>query len=174
MHSVKHWLHGDCEFNVIVGDEETRCRWCLHSHVCKHDMSTFCANMLLGCSGDVATCEVCTHRFTRYDDKQKIPCFKCSFFEPRDRYGSPGNSWREVWSKPNADLSWFRRGIVLVEDRQKVYETIIDNPDDSLGGEGCGLELIPLTKNEYEDLQRKIEEDGGSLLVNYSAEEGKT
>jgi len=81
---IKHWLHGECEYNVKV-EEETNCSICIHVKVCAktHDwgnMSWLCNNYKFGRSDAPAGCEQCSHRFRRWDERQPIPCFKCSHF----------------------------------------------------------------------------------------------
>ena len=79
----KHWLYGDCKFKVDVQVEDN-CSSCTHWNVCKRDMQNFCRNYNLGTSEDT-TCDGCIHRYTRYyvKDEERIPCFKCQFFEEK-------------------------------------------------------------------------------------------
>ena len=168
MPKVKHWLHDDCEFVVIV-EEETRCRWCTHSRVCSQDMAQLCVNMDMKSSGDFTTCECCLHKYTRHDNKQSIPCFLCKLFASREPFRSQG-PWREIWSRPKpAEARWWRRGIAVIEDRRRVYEAIIDAPDDTLGGPDSELEFVPLSKIEFEAMRQHIAEDEDNMLVDYSS-----
>ena len=81
MKTIKHWLHGECKFEELV-DKETDCSTCIHIRVCKFDVSDFCINHIFSCSAkDMARCETCIHKFTRYDNRQPIPCFKCKFYK---------------------------------------------------------------------------------------------
>jgi len=76
-----HWLYGhgenkEVKFNVEI-DQETKCSDCGHFKVCNYDMSKRCANFDSG--GNGKDCEVCHHKFTRYD-KDAIVCFYCRDF----------------------------------------------------------------------------------------------
>jgi hypothetical protein len=83
MKTIEHWLHKKCEFNELV-DKETNCSTCIHLNVCRFDMSKFCVNHTFSCSAkDMTACRTCIHKFTRYDDKQPIFCFKCKFYEEK-------------------------------------------------------------------------------------------
>ena len=79
----KHWLYTYTEFNVDVTVED-KCSECMHKNVCNWDMTKLCMNYEFGRSGPnvrLNTCDSCIHRYTRYDrDEDKIPCFKCRFF----------------------------------------------------------------------------------------------
>lgn len=83
---IKHWLYGDCKFNVLVR-KETECKDCVHCKPCvkiQHPNSyeTLCLNFHFGRSDGQCTCVKCLHRFTRWakEEKDKIPCFRCRFF----------------------------------------------------------------------------------------------
>lgn len=164
MPSVTHWLHGDCEFVVLV-ERETRCRWCLHSFICNHDMPFLCTNFSsFGCSGDPKTCDVCHHRYTRWATKQPIPCFHCKFFESRENVPMAKKPWREVWANPVSGCheNCWRVGIALAKHHKQVLETMRD-PKVPFGGPDVTLEFIPLTENEYNDHKAKIESGEWSL-----------
>jgi hypothetical protein len=75
---VKHWLHENCEYNELV-DKETICADCLHSKVCDRDVNKRCANFWFGDSSKLG-CDSCTHHFSRFDERQPIPCFYCADF----------------------------------------------------------------------------------------------
>lgn len=84
----KHWLYGDCKFKVDVREEDS-CGKCVHWRVCKRSMEDFCLNYDFGTS-EKTTCDGCIHRFTRYiNDEERIPCFKCRFFEASLRGEQP-------------------------------------------------------------------------------------
>lgn len=85
-----HWLYGmgpnkEVKFNVEV-DKDDECNTCIHSNVCGHDMNYRCENFQGGCSGGIVngtyTCGACSHHYTKYDDKDSIPCFKCRDYSP--------------------------------------------------------------------------------------------
>ena len=86
MGTVEHWLYGKCEFEELI-DKETDCSTCIHVKVCKViwirigyvPMEDICINHYFSCSKE--SCENCIHKFTRYDNKQSIPCFKCKFYK---------------------------------------------------------------------------------------------
>lgn len=86
----KHWLYGNISFDVDVKKEDS-CGECIHRRVCKFSMRDFCLNYRFGTSDvrSMEDCESCIHRFTRWDkDEDKIPCFKCSFFQRKSKYPS--------------------------------------------------------------------------------------
>jgi len=75
----KHWLFGDCKFNVEVREEDN-CSECVHAKVCKLDMENFCLNYCFGTSKHRG-CGGCLHRFTRLVRTDSgFPCFKCKHF----------------------------------------------------------------------------------------------
>jgi hypothetical protein len=78
MTKIKHHIYGECLFNVKV-IKETDCLRCIHKKVCNFDCEKRCANYHLGRSGEVG-CTGCIHRFTRFDDEEKILCFICNDF----------------------------------------------------------------------------------------------
>lgn len=88
MKTIEHWLHGKCEFKELV-DKETDCSTCIHVKICRVTwgrigcvpMEDICVNHHFSCSDK--SCGSCIHRFTRYDDKQPILCFKCKFYEEK-------------------------------------------------------------------------------------------
>jgi hypothetical protein len=88
---VKHPIFSATQYEVIVKEDDS-CRGCVHEDVCTHDMSKLCVNFMWGTSAeDQKSCQCCTHRYTRYDPKQPIPCFKCSAREERTE---PTGFWK--------------------------------------------------------------------------------
>jgi hypothetical protein len=76
-----HWLHGsgpnkEVKFNVEI-DKEDKCSTCTHNIVCGKNMERRCQNYQFGCSGENG-CHGCLHRYTRWDGKDSLPCFKCN------------------------------------------------------------------------------------------------
>ena len=90
---IKHWLHGNIKLNQEI-KKETNCRECIHSEVCSlgtFQMDKKCINYEFGTSEyDMNSCLSCINKFTRFDEKQSIPCFKCRFFKKRRR----NKSWQ--------------------------------------------------------------------------------
>jgi len=76
----KHWLYGDCKFNVDVFKED-HCYECIHEEVCKRDKENFCENYSFGTS-EFKNCDGCLHRYTRFygDLKERFLCFKCKHY----------------------------------------------------------------------------------------------
>ena len=79
-----HWLHGRgpekiVEFNVEI-DVEHQCSKCIHGDVCKRNMPDFCWNYWFGSSTGCFSCQGCTHKYTRYDNKDPLPCFCCKHY----------------------------------------------------------------------------------------------
>jgi len=74
-----HWLHGEVTLTVEV-ETETNCRVCLHRVVCERVEDLRCSNHQLGDSRGHRGCQQCTHKFTRWDQQQPIPCFHCKDF----------------------------------------------------------------------------------------------
>ena len=79
MSTLQHWLYGKCEFNVLVKNE-TNCVECIHGKVCKLSKMELCANYEFGSSMDMRDCQPCHHKYSRWDRKQPIPCFRCFHF----------------------------------------------------------------------------------------------
>lgn len=84
---VKHWLYGDCKFNVLV-KKESQCKKCIHEKPCvriQHPNSyeILCLNFDFGRSDGSQSCIKCLHRYTRYpkSEKNSIPCFRCKYFK---------------------------------------------------------------------------------------------
>ena len=83
----KHWLFGDCKFNVDV-QEEDKCGECIHWCVCQRIMEYYCLNYCFGTS-QWKGCGGCIHRFTRHGKKEDIfPCFKCKYFKKNEVNGN--------------------------------------------------------------------------------------
>ncbi len=74
-----HWLYGAIEMNVKA-TKESKCQLCIHKIVCKDDRESFCLNYLFGTS-EFKGCQSCLHRFSRWDARQPIKCFKCKYFD---------------------------------------------------------------------------------------------
>lgn len=79
-----HWLFGRGPNKVLDFKQpvavETKCKDCLHAHVCSLQMERRCVNYECGTSND-SGCHSCSHRFTRWD-KEAVPCFHCKDFLP--------------------------------------------------------------------------------------------
>ena len=80
-----HWLYGsgpnkELKFKHEV-DEETDCSTCIHNKVCSHNMEKRCSNFDFARSDRHPGCDLCLHRFTRYD-KDPVPCFHCPDYLP--------------------------------------------------------------------------------------------
>jgi hypothetical protein len=75
----KHWLYGDCKFNVDVKKEDD-CTTCIHLKVCSRETEEFCKNFLFGTSA-FRNCDACTHHCARWNERQPIPCFKCKHYK---------------------------------------------------------------------------------------------
>jgi hypothetical protein len=79
---IKHWLYGGVtpsgmiELNKLV-KVETDCRSCIHDKVCHHDNEKLCVNYEFATSAEHG-CYGCIHKYTRWDTKQPIKCFKCT------------------------------------------------------------------------------------------------
>jgi len=81
-----HWLYGhgpnkELDFNIYV-ESETKCKECIHRHVCNYNMAKRCVNRTFATSSATG-CGGCIHRYTRWD-KDHVPCFQCNDFL-RDR-----------------------------------------------------------------------------------------
>jgi hypothetical protein len=79
-----HWLFGRgpdklLDFKREV-DAETDCNKCVHRKVCDLDMERRCDNYECGTSVGRG-CQACSHKYTRYDGKDPVPCFSCPSFE---------------------------------------------------------------------------------------------
>lgn len=83
-----HWLHGRGPDKVLDFkreiDEETDCNKCIHREVCDLNMEKRCENYEMSTSG-ARGCQSCIHRFTRFDNKQSVPCFVCPWFQKQKR-----------------------------------------------------------------------------------------
>lgn len=55
---------------------ESDCSKCLHVKVCDRDMFKRCLNYEFGNSREKG-CNSCIHNYTRFDLKEKVPCFYC-------------------------------------------------------------------------------------------------
>ena len=78
-----HWLHGRGPDNIVklnvVVETETQCMTCAHKNVCNFAMPKRCVNFESGGSSNYPnTCDSCIKKYTRYDNKDPIPCFKCN------------------------------------------------------------------------------------------------
>ena len=79
-----HWLYGqgpnkEVKFNIEI-DKEDKCATCTHNVVCSHNMEIRCGNYEFGTSTNKG-CHGCIHRYTRWDGKDSIPCFKCNEYD---------------------------------------------------------------------------------------------
>lgn len=85
MTKMDHWLHGEDKRKHQI-DKESDCSKCIHVEVCrslrgfKGFMEKLCLNNLFSDSR-YSGCQSCSHSYTRYDNKQPIPCFLCKHFE---------------------------------------------------------------------------------------------
>jgi hypothetical protein len=163
----EHWLHGKCYFNVDV-EKESECRLCIHSVMCRIEMERFCKNFEYGCSGE-QHCGSCIHHYTRYSNKQKIPCFSCWFFEPRKNNPALRRSKLFfVYSNPGGD-EWWRVG-VCTKDVGPQVRAFLDNADNDVLGHRTGAELlfVPITENEFDYVVKKWIKEQQSSLVNFT------
>jgi hypothetical protein len=81
-----HWLYGlgpnkEIKYKHEI-DVETNCNECAHAKVCHFKFDVLCTNYEFGTS-EGKGCQGCHHRYTRFDDKDSIPCFHCKFFQPK-------------------------------------------------------------------------------------------
>ena len=80
-----HWLHGSGPEKRLTFakeiDVETDCRRCIHTKVCTHRMEQRCENYVCGTSVDTG-CVACHHKYTRFDQREPVPCFSCPDFLP--------------------------------------------------------------------------------------------
>ena len=79
LHKKRSIFHGKDKFVEEIL-HETNCKKCIHNKVCNHQKERQCINFWLGTTTEKG-CMACTHRFTRYDKVNKIPCFKCNDFK---------------------------------------------------------------------------------------------
>lgn len=163
-HVVKHWLHGECEFNVKVKAEH-ECRWCVHNYTCSHDMEKLCQNFVFGRSGKEG-CHSCSNHYTKWDSKQPIPCFSCSLYKQRQ---DEDGLYYEVWSRPKDGGGgiWFI-GIVCTAfvDMLNISRYIEQHPGELPFTEGgADLEAVPCTHEEYEYKAREIRISGHHLII---------
>ena len=77
---ILHWLHGERTFNKEI-KKETKCKPCIHFKVCDSRPERRCINYRFGDSRE-KHCQSCSHKYTRYDTRQPIPCFHCEDFKP--------------------------------------------------------------------------------------------
>ncbi len=82
---IKHWLYGEINLKQEI-KKETECMRCIHFKVCnianvwKDKLENMCINFTFGNSSAHYSCGNCLHRFTKWDKKQPINCFKCKYF----------------------------------------------------------------------------------------------
>lgn len=161
-HIVEHWLHGKCEFKVHT-KEETPCYRCVHSLVCSRNMEKLCQNYVWGCSDRHPGCHQCTNHYTRWDSKQPIPCFFCSFFRGREIHGYG----YEVWSHIGDKQPW-RIGIAShsIAQSRWIDHHAEEFPDEiPFTPEGCTLEYVPVLEVEYEWWSKQIREESSNLAL---------
>jgi len=172
-HMVRHSLHHNCFFKVHVL-EEKRCRWCVHSQVCSHDMSKVCKNYDWGTSAVPAShCNACIHHYTRYHE-DGIPCFDCAYFQKRrtilNDMSDPDHY--EVWVNPHSDKSegHWRVGVCRVRERSRVRKFILSEKtgNDFFGGPDAAVEFVPLTDVEYERWVKHISDNPSRSFVNFT------
>jgi len=87
-----HWLFGRGPDKVLEFKEpvrvETNCQACAHNKVCGHVMDKRCVNYEFGSSSNTG-CGSCHHMYTRWDPKDRVPCFNCKDFLPRSAVKKP-------------------------------------------------------------------------------------
>jgi hypothetical protein len=62
-------------------EEEHKCTQCDHRIVCRQSRD-FCINYVTGSSGE--GCQSCSHKYTKYDQKNPIKCFWCKHFKQKE------------------------------------------------------------------------------------------
>lgn len=163
-HVVKHWLHGECEFNVKV-DTEHECLWCVHNYTCSHDMEKLCRNFVFGTS-EHKGCHCCINHYTRWDNKQPIPCFSCKLYERRQAT----STHCEVWCEPKPGAGCWRIGITLsgYQDSGAIGQYIHKHPGELPFTDHDGhprIEFVPITSIEYDYMVAWIEASGSDQII---------
>lgn len=166
----EHWLHGKCYFNVDV-ERDDRCCQCTHAFVCKHEMEALCENFNWGTSEGRGGCDHCLHKYTRYANKDSIPCFSCLLFEHRENL-RPVADYFEVWQSHEDGQPAFRLGFTTaaVQRQHKKLRAYIDKHADdiSCAAKGRPVEFVPITEREFEYHQHKSEVLEKGWLVEFT------
>lgn len=59
--------------------QETNCGMCAHKKVCNRNVEERCVNFVWGRS-DASHCDQCVNHYSRFDEKDPVPCFLCNDF----------------------------------------------------------------------------------------------